>query len=82
MKTLPAFVCGLILCMPAYGQSTETLLLQTSEVHPLMARFDADEGSLERFYFVTNSPERRERLKTLYNDYLSRLNALDYFRLS
>src|SRR5205085_667581 len=33
-------------------------------------------------YFVNNSPERRERMRTLYNDYVARLNALPYENMS
>jgi hypothetical protein len=57
---------------------TPDLLSQTSEVNNLMLNFNADQGTLGRFYFVTNSPERRERMRTLYNDYLTKLNALPY----
>lgn len=73
----------------AYAQVTtqnntqsNSLLLQTSEVHPLMINYDADLGSLERFYFVMNSPERRERMRTFFNDYLVRLNALPFDNMS
>src|SRR5262245_43587617 len=45
----------------SFGQNN--LLLQTSEVHNLMIQYDADKGSLTRFYFIQNSPERRERLQ-------------------
>jgi hypothetical protein len=58
------------------------LLLQTSEVHNLLVNFEADLGSLERFYFVTNSPERRDRMRSFYNDYLSKLNALPFDNMS
>jgi hypothetical protein len=43
-----------------------------------MVQFRADRGSLERFYFVQNSPERRERLKVFYKDYLSTLEQLPF----
>jgi hypothetical protein len=58
------------------------LLLQSSEVHSLLVNFDADLGSLERFYFVNNSPERRERMRTFVNDYYKRLNALPFDNMS
>jgi hypothetical protein len=80
MKTF----CVLLLCLigfTSFAQQTD-LLAQTSEVHNLLVNFDADRGSLERFYFVNNSPERRERMKTFYNDYLVKLNALPYENMS
>lgn len=59
-----------------------SLLLQTSEVHNLLVNYEADRGSLYRFYTITNSPERRERFKTFYTDYLNRLQQLPFENLS
>lgn len=49
-----------------------------TEVYPLMVQLRADRGSLERFYFVQNSPERRERFKIFYKDYLNKLEQLPF----
>lgn len=43
-----------------------------------MVQYQADWGSLNRFYFVDNSPERRERFVTLTNKYLEQLQQLNY----
>ncbi len=82
------FVLGLVLAaatqfstLDSFAQNNE-LLLQTSEVNNLLVNYEADLGSLERFYFVNNSPERRERLKAFFNDYLTRLNALPFDNMS
>lgn len=53
-----------------------------TEVYPLMTQLRADRGSLERFYFIQNSPERRERFKILYNDYLTRLGQLSFEKMA
>lgn len=53
-----------------------------TEVYPLMTQLRADRGSLERFYFIQNSPERRERFKLLYNDYLTRLGQLPFEKMA
>lgn len=53
-----------------------------TEVYPLMTQLRADRGSLERFYFIQNSPERRERFKILYNDYLTRLRQLPFEKMA
>src|SRR5882757_211424 len=74
-------LCLLIVVTTSYAQQPD-LLLQTSEVHHLLVNFEADLGSLERFYFVNNSPERRERMRTFYNDYLTKLNALPFDNMS
>lgn len=59
-----------------------SLYLQTSEVHNLMVNFEADRGSLMRFYTIQNSPERRERLKQFYTDYFRRLEQLPFENFS
>src|SRR5688572_22368288 len=53
-----------------------------TEIYPLIVSYRADRGSLERFYFVSNSPERRERFKTFYNDYLNKLEQLPFESMS
>jgi hypothetical protein len=55
---------------------------QSSELFPLIVNYEADLGSLERYYFVANSPERRERMKQFYRDYLNRLQALPFESMS
>lgn len=54
---------------------------QTSDVEPLMAQYDADKGSLTRFYTITNSPERRERFRKFNEDYLAKLAVLDFDKM-
>jgi hypothetical protein len=58
----------------AFGQPSE----MPSEVYPLITQYEADRGSLQRFYFVQGSPERRERLTEFYKDYLVRLQQLPF----
>ena len=43
-----------------------------------MVQYEADRGSLNRFYFVENSPERCTRFVTLTSDYLKQLQQLNY----
>jgi len=67
----------LLLCfcsLLAFGQPSE----MPSEVYPLITQYEADRGSLQRFYFVQGSPERRERLTEFYKDYLVRLQQLPF----
>ncbi len=65
--------------------STQTgnssLYEQTSEVNNLMVPYDADKASIERFYFIRNSPERRTRLQQLNEDYLAQLDKLNFAAL-
>ena len=52
----------LLLCFsPVFSASSQAqekdpLYRQTSDVHHLMVQLQADEGSLNRFYFMKNSP--------------------------
>jgi uncharacterized protein (DUF885 family) len=44
----------------------------------LLVHYEADKGSLNRFYVIDNSPERRERLKVFDKDYLQQLAAINF----
>ncbi|HEX6429860.1 MAG TPA: DUF885 family protein [Niastella sp.] len=69
-------VCCLLFALSTMAQSV--LYQQNSEVNNLMVQYEADRGSLHRFYFVENSPERRDRLVTLTSDYLKQVQQLNY----
>lgn len=69
----------LVSCL-SFAQPSPTL--QASELTDLMVNYDADLGSLERFYFIRNSPERNARLQAFCNDYLSRLSKIPYDQVS
>jgi len=49
-----------------------------TEMYDILVRYQADRGSLMRFYTIAGSPERRERMTAFYNDYLSQLNKLPF----
>ncbi len=80
MKNLLLIISTILTSLTLSAQSN--LLIQTSEVHHLMQNYDSDRGSLTRFYTVPNSPERRERFKKFYEDYLGELNALNFEKMS
>lgn len=61
--------------------SQPVLYRQNSEVNNLMVQYEADRGSLTRFYFVENSPDRRNRLVTLVTDYTKQVQQLNYENL-
>lgn len=58
------------------------LYQQTSEVNNLMIQFQADKGSLERFYHIGYSPERRARLQEMTRGYVTRLQQLPFGKLN
>jgi uncharacterized protein (DUF885 family) len=70
------FGCMLLTALSSFSQSA--LYRQSSEVNNLMVQYEADRGSVSRFYFVENSPERRDRLVTLVTDYQKQVQQLNY----
>lgn len=55
---------------------------QPTEVYPFIVNFRADEGSLERYYFIPNSEERRERMTAFYKEQLTKLEQLPFEKMS
>ena len=51
--------------MPAHG---------VTEMYDILVRYQADRGSLMRFYTIAGSPERRDRMTSFYDDYLAQLD--------
>ena len=79
---LGAFISFFLEITSAQSPPPVNLYLQSSEVHDLMLQYEADRGSLTRFYFVTNAPERRTRLKQLYASYLKQLALLNFEKMT
>ncbi|MFT3827705.1 MAG: DUF885 family protein [Chitinophagaceae bacterium] len=75
-----------VLLLPAViadaQKNNADLYQQSSEVNNLMVQYYADRGSLNRFYAVQSSPERRERFKKLQQEYLQKLQQLKYDQLN
>ncbi|MES2646183.1 MAG: DUF885 family protein [Bacteroidota bacterium] len=71
-----------------------SLYSQTSEMHNTMVHYDADLGSINRYYTVTDdmyawqyenyfhSPECRKRLLKLNDDYLEQIDGLDFDKMN
>lgn len=78
----------------AQAPNTSDLFTQTSEMNDIMVHYDADMGSVNRFYAISggdpwrrqysnyNSPERRARLLQLNSDYLQQLSQVDFDKMS
>lgn len=45
-----------------------------TEMYDILVRYQADRGSLMRFYTIAGSPERRDRMTSFYDDYLAQLD--------
>lgn len=74
-----AFLVGCLLFFDtAIAQKTPV----NESVISLIQFYQADKGNIERFYTVYNSPERRERLKSLAQSYLKQLQQVDYNALN
>ncbi|WP_373549130.1 DUF885 family protein [Haliscomenobacter sp.] len=76
------------------AQNTNPLYLQTSEMANQMVQYDADKGSIMRFYATSNpmefrgqgssynSPERRQRLLGLIAANLKQLESVDFDKMN
>jgi len=53
-----------------------------SEMRQTIESYAADRGSLQRSFFVNNSPARRERFRKFYQDQLDRLQKLNFDSMS
>ena len=74
--------CLLVNNNTSFAQKTESALYQqTSEVNNWMVQYDADNKSINRFYLIKNSPERRTRLQKLNKDYLVELEKMNFDKL-
>lgn len=77
-------LAGLLICFAqgkAQTEKTSDTYYVTSSIHPLIVQFEADRGSLTRFYTVANSPERRTRFTLFYQDWLEKLKKFDFDKL-
>lgn len=68
----------LIACLAAvttlFGQAAASV----TEMYSFIVQHEADEGSLERFYTIPGSPERRKRFSEFYEGQLNKLDALPF----
>src|SRR2546423_1699752 len=56
--------------------------LAPSEMRALIEYYTADRGSLQRSFFVNNSPARRDRFRKFYADALERMQKLNFDGMS
>ena len=70
---------GLLLCALLFIQNA----LQAQDKMPqILQHFQADKGSLERFYVIDMSPEKRGRMTSFYTEYLNKIKDLPFKSLS
>lgn len=79
---LSALLLCLSVSLNVLAQTSQSNSEQFTELAPLIIQYHADEGSLLRFYTISQSPERRQRLTDFYNDYTTRLLAISFDALS
>ena len=72
----------ILLTIRSQAQQKDEAYYQTSDVLPLIIQYDADNGSLTRFYTIEHSPERRKRLQKFNTEYLDKLEKLDYSKMA
>ncbi|WP_421795150.1 hypothetical protein [Haliscomenobacter sp.] len=93
-KTLTFCLLFLLATHWSSAQNTNPLYAQTSEMANQMVQYDADKGSIMRFYATSNpmefrgpvsgynSPERRQRLLGLINANLKQLESIDFDKMN
>jgi uncharacterized protein (DUF885 family) len=57
-------------------------LIAQDKMPQILQHFQADKGSLERFYVIDMSPEKRGRMISFYKEYLSKIKDLSFKSLS
>lgn len=67
------FLLLLVVSEAAFCQPGSVVTIQG-----LITQFNADRGSLDRFYFIRSSPERRQRMQTFCAGYLKKLDELPF----
>lgn len=75
MKRITGIITGLLMI-------AGSVIAQEKDITELLIHYDADKGSLYRFYTIDNSPERRERMLTFNKDYQQQLQKVDFNSLS
>ena len=91
MKKLVVVVILVLQLFPATNSSAQqnksSLYKQTSEMADVMIQYEADKGSITRFYssssrqdanYGYNTPERRQRLLKLIADYQQQISKMDF----
>ncbi|NNF19352.1 MAG: DUF885 family protein [Flavobacteriaceae bacterium] len=76
-----SLLCSLV-CTKVQAQSAPGNTEPVTEMYQLATELQADMGSLRRFYAIENSPERRERFRAFYQDYLQKLQQHQFDDLS
>jgi len=78
------FLVGLclLLFVQSHAQTTARATPAVSELYQLATELRADYGSLSRFYHIKNSPERRERFQSFFENYLEKLDDFSFDQLS
>jgi len=70
--------CLAVFTLPAQTKSLEAFDQSNSRLRSMVEGFREDYGLIDRFYTARLSAVRSERLRRLYADYLSRLDAIDF----
>jgi uncharacterized protein (DUF885 family) len=60
----------------------QNTLIAQDKMPQILQHFQADKGSLERFYVIDMSPEKRGRMISFYKEYLSKIKDLSFKSLS
>ncbi|HSK11874.1 MAG TPA: DUF885 family protein, partial [Phnomibacter sp.] len=79
------FVSGLCIVSTLQGQASSAYRMPekgVTELYDFIVRYQADRGSLSRYYTIAGSPERRGRMLAFCVDQQAQLNAMNFASLS
>ena len=82
MYPLRNLLIATLLFHPFYAIGQVEKSSEVSELYGFSIRMMADYGSLDRFYYIENSPERINRLEDFYRKQLDVLGEMDFDALS
>ncbi len=72
------FIVSLAILLGASVSNAQTQPGAPTEMYSFIVGMEADYGSLDRFYAIAGSPERRERMTSFFQDNLKKLDQLPF----
>ena len=83
MRSFAAFLLVLlILVPPALAQTVDAYSESPSRLRGMIEKFEEDYGAFNRLYSANTSPNRAERMRQLYSEYLSALKRQNFASLN
>ena len=76
-KNIPAICIVILVSLMAFAN-----VAAQDKMPTILQHFQADKGSLERFYVIDASPEKRQRFMDFNKEYLAKIQSMQFNTLS